>query len=200
MANKSLTIPNKLKIARERKGMSQNDAARALGIGQSTLSQWEVGARRPKLDNLRKMASLYVIDPQWLLFDQSPIDQENMVHVPVLGGGPPDILNLNKDCISSLTDTDPDKISAIRQKSNQMEPLIKSGSYVFFDTSIRKFVGDGIYVLWLIGFAEARRLYLSPSGQLMVAVEKEGFTADAVKSDIKLDIAGRVLFGLGRIE
>ena len=47
--------------ARERAGLSVTDAAKALGVSKAAVSIWEAGKNNPLLENLRKMATLYVV-------------------------------------------------------------------------------------------------------------------------------------------
>ena len=44
---------------REAAGLRQIDAAKALGVGQTTISVWETGEGLPRADLLPKIASLY---------------------------------------------------------------------------------------------------------------------------------------------
>lgn len=43
----------RLRQARESKGLTQAEAAEALGVGQSTLSDWETGESRPRDETIR---------------------------------------------------------------------------------------------------------------------------------------------------
>lgn len=47
------------KSAREKVGMSQNEAAKALGIDQSTVCLWEIGKTYPRASLLLKVSELY---------------------------------------------------------------------------------------------------------------------------------------------
>lgn len=51
-------IGRKLQMAREEKGMSQEQLARALGCSQSALSNYEKGKRRLYLSHLEKLSEL----------------------------------------------------------------------------------------------------------------------------------------------
>lgn len=51
-------IGEKIQIAREKKGMSQEQLARALGCSQSALSNYEKGKRRLYLSHLEKLSQI----------------------------------------------------------------------------------------------------------------------------------------------
>ncbi len=49
---------NNLKKIRISKGMTQEQLADACGVGQSVVSQWESGFCNPKVETLRKLATV----------------------------------------------------------------------------------------------------------------------------------------------
>lgn len=53
--------------ARVALGISQAEAARRIGISQSTYSGYETGTRRVKLSMLRQIASVYNVAVDWLI-------------------------------------------------------------------------------------------------------------------------------------
>lgn len=65
-------------MARERAGLSQESAAKELGLSgrsKSTLSAWESGARDPKASMLARMARLYGV-PIDMIADPEPTAYE----------------------------------------------------------------------------------------------------------------------------
>jgi len=48
-----------LRAARVNAGMTQTQAAEALGLPQSQIAKWETGVRKPKMNSLLKMSTLY---------------------------------------------------------------------------------------------------------------------------------------------
>ena len=46
----------KIRLYREKAGLSQREFATAIGVTQAAVAQWETGAVSPTLDNLRKAA------------------------------------------------------------------------------------------------------------------------------------------------
>lgn len=58
---------SKLKFYRIREGLSQERAAKQIGISRSYLSLFEIGGAIPDTELLVKMARVYGVDPQDLL-------------------------------------------------------------------------------------------------------------------------------------
>ena len=59
-----------LKAARVNAGLSQQDAALALGVAVSTLSFWETGRTSPKLADFFEMCRLYGVTPNDIFLPQ----------------------------------------------------------------------------------------------------------------------------------
>lgn len=55
---------------REKAGLTQKQAAAALGVGQSAISFWETGANNPRVSMLPKIAALYGCTVDKLLEEQ----------------------------------------------------------------------------------------------------------------------------------
>ena len=57
----------KIRIFREKAGLSQRELASAINISQAAIAQWESGETQPTLDNLRKTADILGVTPGDLL-------------------------------------------------------------------------------------------------------------------------------------
>ena len=62
-----MTANERLKISRESCGLSQVEVAKALGMVSSTLLRWEKGDRLPKESDLKALAVIYQVTPEWIL-------------------------------------------------------------------------------------------------------------------------------------
>lgn len=49
---------NGIKLFREKAGLTQQELAKALGIGPSAISMWETGDRLPRSDKLPELAKI----------------------------------------------------------------------------------------------------------------------------------------------
>lgn len=66
-----MTIAERLKELREKKGMNKKEVANSLGIPYSTYNNWEIGAREPNSHNLKMIAKFYQVTIDHLMgFDE----------------------------------------------------------------------------------------------------------------------------------
>ena len=64
-------FPNTLKILRSKKGITQAELAQALGVGKSTISMYEVGAREPNFEMLEAVADFFNVNLSYLVRSRS---------------------------------------------------------------------------------------------------------------------------------
>lgn len=62
-----MTLSDKLKDARIKKGLSQIEVAKLINIGNKTVSDYERGISSPDPDTLKKLAKLYNVSTDYLL-------------------------------------------------------------------------------------------------------------------------------------
>ena len=58
---------NVLKQLRTKRGWTQEDLAKRLGVSKNAVANWEQGARIPKLDKLDEIAKFFNVDVNYLL-------------------------------------------------------------------------------------------------------------------------------------
>ena len=68
-----------LKSARERKGLTQDRAAKLIGVSVDTLGNYERGKSYPDIPVLRKIEEVYEIPYERLIF--SPMDYDKTVNI-----------------------------------------------------------------------------------------------------------------------
>lgn len=54
--------------ARVNAGMNQETAAKEIGVTKATIVSWEKGTTKPNIDKAQKMADVYKIPLQFILF------------------------------------------------------------------------------------------------------------------------------------
>lgn len=57
---------NRLKEIRKKKGLSLQQVADAVGLGNNTISRYETGKREPKLEMWQKLADIYGVSVPYL--------------------------------------------------------------------------------------------------------------------------------------
>ena len=62
-----MTVAERLKTARERKGLTQRQMAARVGVTQPTIQVWESGEHAPRARLLRKVAEAYGLKPADLI-------------------------------------------------------------------------------------------------------------------------------------
>lgn len=67
MTDSKKLLGERLRAAREKKGLKQNRVALSLGIHNSTLAKYESGEREVDIETLNKLAEIYEVDPGYLI-------------------------------------------------------------------------------------------------------------------------------------
>src|SRR6266481_3874940 len=60
-------FPERLRAAREKRGLNQGDLAERAGLQPSAISHFETGTRKPSFDNLRLLADMLDVTTDYLL-------------------------------------------------------------------------------------------------------------------------------------
>jgi transcriptional regulator with XRE-family HTH domain len=60
-------FPERLRAAREKRGLSQGELAARAGLQASAISHFETGSRKPSFDNLRRLADALNVTTDYLL-------------------------------------------------------------------------------------------------------------------------------------
>ena len=63
----SEVFPERLRTAREKRGLSQGDLANRARFQASAISHFETGTRKPSFDNLRRLADALEVTTDYLL-------------------------------------------------------------------------------------------------------------------------------------
>ena len=70
-----MELGEKLKSARRERGLSQEQAAEALGVSRQTVSNWETGKTYPDILSAIRMSDLYGVSMDRLLKEETPVKQ-----------------------------------------------------------------------------------------------------------------------------
>lgn len=58
---------NRIKKLRKKSGLTQKQLAKKIGVNTVTLSRYETGDRKPKIDKLLKMSKIFGVKLEYLL-------------------------------------------------------------------------------------------------------------------------------------
>lgn len=61
------TIGSRIKLARTRSNLSQQEVADHFGIARVSVTQWELDRTKPEIERLSALASLLQTTPEWIL-------------------------------------------------------------------------------------------------------------------------------------
>lgn len=71
-------IGQRLKYAREKKGLQQKYVAKLLGVHNGTLSRIELGFHEPDAEKLKILSEVYEVRPEWILFGEESEGQKKL--------------------------------------------------------------------------------------------------------------------------
>jgi transcriptional regulator with XRE-family HTH domain len=74
-----MQLHEKLKALRLRNYLTQQDIADKLGVTRSTVSNFEIGRRKPEIDVLEKLAAVYGVDLNY--FATQPVRANDLIEL-----------------------------------------------------------------------------------------------------------------------
>lgn len=191
-------VGNRLKETRNLVGISRDHASASVGVSRTTLQQWENGATEVSLETLEKLALLYKVSPQYLIFGtdgDTPIETPNTAandeyyYVPYYrdiiasaGGGKfsdgvigtDDFLAFRKEWINRTSLTAKDLV-ALNTDGDSMLPTIPENATILVDKS-KNIAKDGrIYVVRIDDRLYVKRTQWIPTGGLRLISDNSAY-------------------------
>lgn len=68
------TIGERIRLAREAKGLTKSELQRRLGVAYTTLTAWEKDLSEPTISNAVEVASALDRTPDWVMFGEESLD------------------------------------------------------------------------------------------------------------------------------
>lgn len=96
-----MKLYEKLKVYREKEGLSQNELAKKMNVTRQSVSRWETGKSYPDLDNLIFLSNLYNVSLDDLLKDTTT-PQKHPTYFDLFDNHPNDFLILGTIIITCL--------------------------------------------------------------------------------------------------
>lgn len=210
-------IGKRLALARERNNLSRADVSSRIEIGTTTLQQWEAGNREASIEALEKIAQLYNVTPQYLIFgdEETPyIEQlsanDEYDYVPAYsdvrasaGHGvfnddmqPTTYLAFRKDWLNSRSLKVKDLV-IIFTDGDSMSPTIPDGATLVIDRS-RNYPKDGkIYVIRIDDRLYVKRVQWILNGGLRLISDNKFYEPlDISRSELEqgnIEVIGQII-------
>lgn len=170
-------INQRLKRLRKEKGYNQTKVANKIGVSQNAYSRYELGTSEPKYFVISKLAELYGLSPEYILYGESESVNKG-IKIPVLGSIP---AGIPIEAIEEILDYEEipkewenrGEFFGLKVKGNSMEPRICSGDVVIVKKQEDAESGD-ICVVMVNGFdATLKKIKKEPKGITLVPFNKE---------------------------
>lgn len=68
-----MTLGEKIRAARQKAGMTQNELAKRVHVSRQAITKWETDSGMPDIDNLKALAALFDISVDYLVAGDEPI-------------------------------------------------------------------------------------------------------------------------------
>lgn len=175
----------RLKELREKAGYSQYSFAKAFGTKQSTVGNWESGAREPKFDTMQRLADFFGVSVDYLLGREPeaetaspPPSYPGSQWIPVLGTIP---AGVPVEAVEDILDYEeiPESLAcrgeyfALKIKGQSMEPKISEGDVVIVRKQGDCENGDICVVMVNGDDATIKKVKKSPEGLMLIPSNPE---------------------------
>lgn len=210
-------IGDRLRAARVRSGMSQQEIADKIGVSTRTYIRYEGGETEPTVQAISVIAELCGVDSAWLATGDGTTGATSgspMVRLPRLdvilsaGSGTAvygeDIIEhitLPVEYLRDVLHVPADQASIVSIFGDSMYDTLSEGDLVIVDHSVKTFRQDAVYVLRIADRLLVKRLRIRLDGTLVVASDNPRYPEELIPPG-RLDqvaIVGRVAGRLGRL-
>lgn len=164
---------NNLKAARKKKGLTQIEVAKYIGLTQGAYSAWENGHVKIDSQSLARLAELFGVSMHYLLGEDEDAAQPKAFRIPVLGEVAAGLPMMAEENIVDYEEIDPamaasGELFGLRIKGSSMEPRIKEGDVVIVRKQEDVDTGDVAVVLVNGDSATVKRIKKETSGITLI--------------------------------
>lgn len=192
---------NNLKAARKKKGLTQIEVAKYIGLTQGAYSAWENGHVKIDSQSLARLAELLGVSMHYLLGEDEDAVQPKAFRIPVLGEVAAGLPMMAEENIVDYEEIDPamaasGELFGLRIKGSSMEPRIKEGDVVIVRKQEDVDTGDVAVVLVNGDSATVKRIKKETSGITLIpnnpAYDPKYYSNEDIQS-LPVKIIGKVL-------
>lgn len=204
-----MNTAERLKELREKRGLSQEQLAKIIGVDRTTIVKYETGASRPTR-YLKKIAHYFDVTTDYLLGDEDITPKKvqhltaiDIIKIPLLGrvvaGDPQEAIQEADEFIyiPSMNHRRSDDYFALRVNGESMEPNLMDGDIAI--VHIQPDVESGQIAVVLIDNQDStvKRVFITPDGITLVADNPAVFSPRFFTNDdcltLPVKILGRVI-------
>lgn len=198
---------NNLKAARKKKGLTQIEVAKYIGLTQGAYSAWENGHVKIDSQSLARLAELFGVSMHYLLGEDEDAAQPKAFRIPVLGEVAAGLPMMAEENIVDYEEIDPamaasGELFGLRIKGSSMEPRIKEGDVVIVRKQEDVDTGDTAVVLVNGDSATVKRIKKETNGITLVP-NNTAFSPNYYSNDdierLPVRIIGKVLELRGKL-
>lgn len=221
---KLLSVQDRIVHQAKQLGLRQVDIIKATGAPKATVSNWFSGNGKPSSKYLVSLSLCLKKSPDWILFgkesktpasltalilpeDSTSFPDKDCVAIPhittvdigrYVGSGFTEAPGDERLLVAKETlvrcGISPETAISIRISGNSMEPRLFDGDIVGINTDDGEIIDGKTYALNHNGLLRIRRLYRTPSGLRMNAINTEEYPDEIYKGEdvLKISVIGRV--------
>ena len=198
-------IGNRIKEAREKAKLSQDELAKALKIGKRTLIDYEQNKTEPKVSILHNIAEICKISADWLILGKEETNNKvGEYKIPKLSlkasaGSGIQNFEISQDGYLYIpkwlfkTPQNQNNLKIIQVQGDSMEPTIKDNAYIIINTSITNLIDGAIYAILLDDQILIKRLQKTPKGILIISdnPKYQPITYNPKETNVTFQIIGK---------
>lgn len=202
-----MTIGKRIKHLREKKGYTQAEFGKLLGLSDKAVSTWENDTKTPRMSTLHKMAEIFCVSTSYLVGEREPKNNKGAVKIPVLGnvaaGTPITAVEEYIDIADSDTwEEIPEALAntgeffALRINGDSMEPKMSIGDIVIVRQ--QPDINSGEIGIVMVGDGEAtcKKIKKRPDGIMLISTnpkyEPMYFNNEQIE-ELPISIIGKVI-------
>lgn len=206
-----IRLGERIKQARIKKGLTQEELARRLGISYPTLSKYENGHRIPDANLLSHLAKELDCDPGWLLigdegghFDQNPCS--DFITVPFIEYKYYDDsekthsikIKIDEEIRQEIGNID--NITILKISGDDMEPTLNSGDLVIINKRLREIEPQGgIYAIEILNNLMIKRIQiLYPSEILRIISDNKNYPSFDISPNY-VKVYGKIIYVIKKL-